>query len=147
MELVRIDVDERAAACVRAFRLTDRMHGVVIFGSVGPEALETSLEGVARQLLQTDADTCVAIVSGAPPERDERGFVSALSSLSAAAMMVGARVVFSIESATLRASVAEQLPDATVVDSFEAALALVEVSIERQRTSLDRIKGFFSGKK
>lgn len=146
-EHVRSEIDERGADCVRAFRLAEKMLCVTIYASVGPDALENALDGVARKLLETDGDTCIAIVAGTPAERDERGLVSALASLSAGAMVVGARVIYVIESATLRPLVERSLVDQAVVGSLEAGLAQAGVAVERSRNSIQRLRGFFTGKR
>lgn len=145
-ERVRAEVDARTAECVRPFPLAERVLGVTIFASVGPDALESALDAVARKLLETDAQSCVASVHGEPPERDARAFVSALASLGAAASMVGVRVAFAVESPSLRAALPLAVPAHTVAASLLDALEAVGLGIARRDKPLARLKGFFGGR-
>lgn len=145
-ERVRAEVDARTAEGIRALGLADRALVVAVPASVGTEALEAALDGVARRLLAADADTCIAVVLGAPDERDDGLFASALAGLGASAMVVGARVAYVVESERLRGVLARAVPDHVVVASLPEAFVATEITVARAKKPLSQIKKFFSGK-
>ena len=145
-ERVRAEFDAQTADGVRAYRLTDRALCVPVPATVGPDALETALDRVARALLSADADTCIVLVLGAPDARDESGCVSALVGLGASAHVVGAQVVFVAESERMRQALSRAVPEHLVVESLAVALAKLDIVVTRATKPLSQLKKFFSGR-